>query len=188
MNRAIVSLVLALLFAFPSFAQEKPDIMRVGVSSVAPFVIEEKGGKLKGFDIELGKMLAAETGLKASFELREFKELLPALEKGEFDAVMSALSITSERELRFDFTHHYLDSGLSILIPADFESSAMQILQELASWTTFRFFAGFVFLTFMFGVLLYLVERGKPQIDDKVFPGLFQLIINWYQIAWIYSN
>ena len=54
MNRAIVSLVLALLFAFPSFAQEKPDIMRVGVSSVAPFVIEEKGGKLKGFDIEVG--------------------------------------------------------------------------------------------------------------------------------------
>ena len=45
--------------------------------------------------------------------------MLDAVERGEVDAAVAALTITSEREQRMDFTHPFLSTGLGIAGPLD---------------------------------------------------------------------
>ncbi len=80
-----------------------------------PFSIKDKEGKLMGYEIELARILADAMKVKLTFVEKSFPELLPALEKGEVDAVMSGMTITPERNLKVAFAGPYLVSGKSVL-------------------------------------------------------------------------
>jgi polar amino acid transport system substrate-binding protein len=79
-----------------------------------PFAYEE-GGVLRGFDVELGALLARRLGLKSAYRKMDFDELLPALEEGAVDAVISAVYLTEEREDSFDFVP-YMQTGSQIVV------------------------------------------------------------------------
>ncbi|MFC2088725.1 transporter substrate-binding domain-containing protein [Calditrichota bacterium] len=109
------------------FAQEKSAInrilkakeIRVGTTGKQPpFTAKAKDGKLMGYEIELTKILADAMKVKLTFVEKPFAELLPALEKGELDAIMSGMTITPERNLRVAFAGPYIVSGKSILAKA----------------------------------------------------------------------
>lgn len=83
-----------------------------------PFTAKAKDGKLMGYEIELAKILADAMKVKLTFVEKPFAELLPALEKGEVDAIMSGMTITPERNLRVAFAGPYIVSGKSVLAKA----------------------------------------------------------------------
>ena len=100
---------------------------RVGVSgSQPPFVVKAKSGELIGFEIDVAKLLAKAMGVKLTLVERPFAELLPALEAGDVDAVMSGMTMTPERNLRVAFVGPYIVSGKSILT----KSSTLAAIQE----------------------------------------------------------
>jgi len=89
---------------------------RVGVSgNQPPFVVKSKSGKLIGYEIDVANMLANAMQVKLTLVEKPFAELLPALEAGEVDAVMSGMIMTPERNLRVAFVGPYMVSGKSIL-------------------------------------------------------------------------
>jgi len=100
--------------------------LRVGVSgSQPPLNMTTKEGDLIGLEVALARALAENMGVEARFVTRPFPELLPALEAGEVDMVMSGLTITPERNLRFAFVGPYFVSGKSLLTrPATLETAA----------------------------------------------------------------
>ena len=100
------------------FAQAKPEKLRVGTRLVKPFVYEE-AGTLTGFSVELWHELSRQLKVNSDFVAKSsVKELLQAVKSKEVHLGISAVSITAEREIDFDFSQPMFDAGLQILIPA----------------------------------------------------------------------
>jgi len=75
--------------------------------------MKARSGKLIGFEVDVANALTAAMGVK--LKQKPFAELLPALERGEVDLVMSGMTMTPERSLKFNFAGPYYVSGKSIL-------------------------------------------------------------------------
>ncbi len=89
---------------------------KVGMSGTQPpFSVVSKSGALIGYEVDLANILADAMGVKVEFVQKPFGELLPALEKGEIDAIMSGMTMTPQRNLKAAFVGPYIVSGKSIL-------------------------------------------------------------------------
>ena len=128
--RKILGLVaicfVALALALPAAAAEdrspvlaqivKSGKIRVGMSGdQAPLNVKSKSGEIIGLEADLANLLASSMQVDLEIVQKPFAQLLPALEKGEVDLVMSGLTITPERNLRVAFVGPYFVSGKSIL-------------------------------------------------------------------------
>ena len=100
---------------------------KVGMSGTQPpFTVISKSGSLIGYEVDLANLLAEAMGVKVEFVQKPFGELLPALEKGEIDAIMSGMTMTPQRNLKAAFVGPYIVSGKSILTT----STALAALQD----------------------------------------------------------
>jgi len=94
---------------------QKSGEIKVGVSILPPWVMEDKEGELIGFEIDVAKLLAKDIGVKAVFKKYQWKEMIPALEKGEVDIIASGLSITPARALIINYSNPYSSSGYNLV-------------------------------------------------------------------------
>jgi len=100
-------------------------VLKVGMSgNQAPMNMKNKNGQLIGLEVDLAKMLAAAMEVEAEFVVRPFPELLPALQAGEVDIVISGMTITARRSADVSFVGPYLLSGKSILTKSDLLAAA----------------------------------------------------------------
>lgn len=90
--------------------------LRVGVAPSYPPIVFEQDGEIVGLEADLARGLGARLGRRIVFERFDEHELLPALERGDIDVVMSGLSITPERAARVRFCLPYLQVGQLALI------------------------------------------------------------------------
>ena len=93
--------------------------LRVGTDATYPPFESAEGGEFSGFDIDLGKAIARELGVKARFINASFDGIFPALQNGIFDVVMSSVTITPERSASMLFSDPYYDSGQLIAVNQD---------------------------------------------------------------------
>ncbi|MCG8588255.1 MAG: transporter substrate-binding domain-containing protein [Proteobacteria bacterium] len=90
--------------------------LRVGVSGdLPPLNMKGDDGDFRGFEIDVVRALAESMGLEVRFVEKKFAQLLPTLERGEVDLVVSGLTITPERNARVAFAGPYFISGTSML-------------------------------------------------------------------------
>jgi polar amino acid transport system substrate-binding protein len=68
-----------------------------------------------GMDVDLARALARTLGVEPKLVTMDFEALLPALEKGEVDLVLSGLTMTPERNLKVAFAGPYFISGKAAL-------------------------------------------------------------------------
>jgi polar amino acid transport system substrate-binding protein len=105
--------------------------LRVGLSgNQPPLNMRNKRGEIIGFEVDLVNALAHAMGLEARLVARPFAELLPALEKGEVDLVISGMTITPQRNARVAFAGPYFISGKSVLSKSEMISN-VQTASEL---------------------------------------------------------
>ena len=76
-------------------------------------------GKMVGFDVELGEMIAAELGKVAEFQDMQFSSLLAAVQSGMVDAAISTVTITEDRKKNFDFSDPYYVESMVVVFPKD---------------------------------------------------------------------
>jgi polar amino acid transport system substrate-binding protein len=116
--KKFATVLLILLPASFVFAQAKPEKLRVATRLVKPFVYEE-AGSLTGFSVELWHELSRQLKVNSEFVAKaSVKDLLQAVKSKEVQLGISAISITAEREIDFDFSQPMFDAGLQILTPA----------------------------------------------------------------------
>ena len=97
-------------------SEEKIPPLRVDVFPMQIMAMED-GGKLTGLDVELVNAIAKELNRDVVFRNRKKAfDFLSGLHAGEADLAIGGISITDEREKQVDFSHHYFDSGLAILV------------------------------------------------------------------------
>jgi ABC-type amino acid transport substrate-binding protein len=140
----------------------------VGTKASPPFAIKNADGSWTGLAIELWRMIAADLGVK--FELREYdlKGLLAAVEKGEVDVAVGALTITAEREKALDFCHPIYSTGLSIAVLPKASGGALGVMKSLVSWDLVKLVAILFGLLAFVGTLVWLAER---RANDAQFGG-----------------
>ena len=93
----------------------KKELVVGTAASMPPFNMTTKDGQIVGMEIDLVRMFAAAMDVKLTLKAMRFEELLPAIDAGKVDMVLSAMTITPERNLKRAFAGPYFDSGKSIL-------------------------------------------------------------------------
>lgn len=79
--------------------------------------VEEGQDDPVGFDMDLITALAEQLDLEANIQVAEFPSLIPSLESGRYDAVISSLTVTAERAEVVDLLG-YVRMGTGVLVPA----------------------------------------------------------------------
>ena len=85
-----------------------------------PYVFEDEREpeKLKGFEVELADALARELGVRAKFVQNDWSNLVPALERGDFDVALNGLEDTPERRARIRLSDPYYTYGETLTVRA----------------------------------------------------------------------
>lgn len=88
--------------------------LRVGVSLFTPWVMRAKDGQLIGSELDMARRLASDMGLEPQFGVYEWDHLIPALEKGEIDIIITGMAVRPDRALRINFSRPYASSGVGM--------------------------------------------------------------------------
>jgi polar amino acid transport system substrate-binding protein len=155
--------------------------LSVLVSNIEPCVIVSKENKVSGFDIDLWEAVAKKKNISFEYKVVEFKDLLNMLVSGDGDIGVSAITINSIREKNLDFTHHYMDAGLGILVPQTQKRGSVWDFRYLTAFFTslcstivpeFLMCLGAFF--FIMSNVLWFFEKGHGQISLNYFKGIGQ--------------
>lgn len=107
-------------FTSTSSPADNDSIMHVGVFfDEPPFESLDSSGDLVGFDIDLMRAIAEEAGFKDRLkfvETRDWTSIFHDVAEGKFDMVISAATITEERQELVNFSDPYFQSGLAIVV------------------------------------------------------------------------
>ena len=91
-------------------------VLRVGMTGdQLPMNFRMNSGEWIGFEVAVLNVLGKNLGVRTTFVQKPFAELLPALEAGDVDIVMSGMTINPRRNRRVAFVGPYFVSGKSIL-------------------------------------------------------------------------
>jgi len=102
--------------------EEAAGIITAGTdTSFVPFEYEENG-EYTGFDIDLLKEIAERAGFEYELMPMDFKGIIPALQTGDVDIALAAMTITEERKEFVDFSIPYYEAGLLMMVKADEEN------------------------------------------------------------------
>jgi polar amino acid transport system substrate-binding protein len=114
-----------------------PAILQAGTLKICapndgtpPNVYHDETGALVGSEVDLGKALAAEMGLKPQFVESAFSAVIPTLQAKQCDVIMAQLYIKPEREAVVDFVP-YVYSGTGIALSKDKPASVTGMDESL---------------------------------------------------------
>ena len=177
-----IPIILTIFLFYPliAFCQEDHDTLTVAVSSFPPCVIVE-GDEFNGFDIDIWEAIAKDLRLNFKYYPVEFEDIFNELISGRADVALSGITINAERERIIDFSQHYLDSGLRIMIPSALKTSLLQSVRPFFTSKIIQVISILIAFIFLCGQIVWLSERGKDAINDKYFPGIFESF--WFVIT-----
>ena len=105
--------VIGTLFVRPAMANStieqviKRGTLRVGLSTFVPWAFVNKEGELAGYEIEVARKLAEDLGVKLQLINTAWDGIIPALNAGKFDLIISGMSLSTERNLTVNFSTPY---------------------------------------------------------------------------------
>lgn len=95
--------------------QQRGELIVGTMGNMPPLNMTSKDGEIFGLEPDLARMLASAMNVKVKFVTKPFNELLPALQTGEVDMVLSGMTITPERNRKVAFIGPYFISGKAFL-------------------------------------------------------------------------
>ncbi len=81
-----------------------------------PFEYADEKGEPVGYDVDLARLMAKELGVVLEIKDMEWTGLIPALQTGKVDLVISGMTATLERAKAVTFTDSYFLTGLCALV------------------------------------------------------------------------
>lgn len=81
-----------------------------------PMEMFDENQQLTGLDYDLAQAMGAKLGVKFELQTQAFDSIIPSLQSGKNDIIMSGMNDTVERQATLDFVD-YFHAGFSILVP-----------------------------------------------------------------------
>ena len=94
---------------------QKRGVLRVGMSTFVPWAMKDKTGELIGFEIDVARRLAEDTGVDVEFVPTKWSGIIPALITGKFDVIIGGMGVIPSRNLKVNFSIPYDHTGMSIV-------------------------------------------------------------------------
>ncbi|WP_275406467.1 transporter substrate-binding domain-containing protein [Rhodoligotrophos defluvii] len=146
--------------------------LTVGTKEAPPFAMKTPSGEWEGISIDLWRRIADELGLKYQFKEESLPGLLKGSADGSLDAAVGALTITAEREQRFDFSQPFYETGLSIAVHKE-HMNWWSVIQSIFSKNLLLGVLGLLGVLMTVGTILWLLERRKNHHFDGGLAGFF---------------
>jgi len=143
--RVMPSVVVLLAFALSALAWQKraradalSEIRQRGeltwggdLQGGAPYVFEDAQSPdhIRGFEVDIARALARRLGVRARFVQNDWSNLIPALERGDFDLLLNGLEDTPVRRGRLLLTVPYFVYGETLAVE---KTSSYRSLADLA--------------------------------------------------------
>ena len=105
------NLLFSLCLVLVSTAASAAGALKVGMSADYPPLHFREGGKVHGIEADNVRTVSEILSRPMKIVILPFDELIPALESGKIDVIMSGLSVTAERSQRVQFSDAYLRVG-----------------------------------------------------------------------------
>jgi ABC-type amino acid transport substrate-binding protein len=169
-KKQIVIWILGLI-SLPGFSQET---LRVGIKVEPPFVIKESGESYSGLSVDLWRSIAGEEGVKYEFvEYKDHLGLMRALDFKEIDVTINPIHVNEIRLKMFDVTQPFYVSYIGVATTNVKKTQVGNFLRNFFSFRFFRIIAMLILIIFVFGTILWLVERKQNRRQFR--PGLIGL-------------
>lgn len=134
--------------------------LQVAIRDSAPFSYRDPTGEWRGIAVEIWEQVALANGWEYEYRPLSLAELLKAVQAGEVDVGVGALSITAERERAMSFTHSFFEGGVGIAVRRA-SPGFLSITRNLISLDFIKvLFALFLVLGF-FGTVVWWFERRR---------------------------
>jgi polar amino acid transport system substrate-binding protein len=134
----------------------------VATKPTPPFAMKAPDGNWTGLAIDLMNQVARILGKEIMWtEVKTTQDLLTIVAKGQADAAIAAITVTSDREKVVDFSQGYYHSGLAIAVPRKHGASFWAGLQALTSPAFLGTVGMLVALLLVTGALVWLIENRQ---------------------------
>lgn len=150
----------------------------VGITPVEPFAFNNANGEWTGISVDLWKSIADKNNIKYRFVELSLTDNIDLVQSNQIDIGIGAISVTSDREQRIDFSHGYFKSGLNIISKAQSGFFTLDTLKDLS----IAILGLLVFINIgalcISGIEVYLTKQPNQQ---------FKLYINccWWSVVTI---
>lgn len=82
-----------------------------------PMEMVDANKHIVGYDIDLLRAIAKEVGIAVEFKNTAWDGIFAGLDSGQYDAIISSVTITKERKAKYDFTDAYTSIGQILVVP-----------------------------------------------------------------------
>ncbi len=154
-------LFITLFFSLASYSQPIDKELLIGTKIAEPFAMKDKDGEWHGISIELWERIAKELDIKYQWKELGLKPLLDSVTNSSLDAGIAAITITADRESKFDFSHSYYSTGLSIVTPKNLNDGWRSVLKGIFSSQMLFILLVLVVILFIIGTLTWLAEKKR---------------------------
>ena len=100
-------------------------------AAYAPFESQNEKAEIVGFDVEVVQAVAKKAGIEVKFVNTPWEGIFNALGQGDRDMVVSAVTITAERQQTMDFSDPYFDAQQLIAVKNNSKVSKFADLKKL---------------------------------------------------------
>lgn len=94
----------------------KKELVVGTAADMPPLNMTLKDGKIVGMEMDIATQMASSIEVKLTLKPMRFSDLLPALEAGQIDLILSGMTMTPLRNTKVAFAGPYFGSGKSVLI------------------------------------------------------------------------
>lgn len=123
-----------LISVLPGCGQETLEVRIATDATWPPFeYVDEETMDIVGFDIDLIKAIADEAGLDIEILNVSWDPLLAGMAQGQYDAAISAMTITEERKEVMLFSNPYFEAGQ--LVTVEFDNTDIKSKEDLGGKT-----------------------------------------------------
>ncbi len=145
----------------PGFSQTR-EIIKVGVKEEPPFVIIAPEGTFTGLSIDLWTSIANQEGVPYEFvEYEDHLGLIRALDFEEIDLTINPIHVNEIRLKMLDVTQPFYVSSIGIATANIMKTQAGAFLRNFFSLQFFRIVFFLLMIIFIFGTILWMVERKQ---------------------------
>ena len=139
MKKILLGALLAISMAMPSFAADLAGrVLNIGSDTTYPPHEFIEDGVVKGFDVDVVAAICEKINCSANWVTTAWDGIFAALADGQFDMVVSGVSITEERDKIVDFSDPYIVVQQGVLMRVedagktidDFKSGALRLASQ----------------------------------------------------------
>jgi cystine transport system substrate-binding protein len=105
--------------------------LRIALEANTPPFNFKDDGKLTGFEVELGQLLANELDVRSDFVITDSGDMLAGVESGKYDVAINHIAMTPDLKDRFDFSTPYIHADAQLIAQKEEPPRSILLVQSL---------------------------------------------------------